>query len=264
MLKTGFACLLLALSSFTAYAQREFTDASPFADVNGEQKRLDSLGYRNSYEYELADSTMPNGKRYLMGRHEYGVDGVIAARIAYGFDTDSTAWYFAYTPKGKVTQATMISRRAIIQSSYHYNRRSGRLDSIVVNKGGLFKQVPKYNKNGTIAEFEVQRIDIFPDTTSKKKKRFKRTLTPFERIVIAYDTNSRPIADTTFLLDGPMRSANTYMYDEFGRMTFHAFHEAGKTTFSDEYTYDDLGNLFRRIHFDAATNDRKHFVTAYR
>lgn len=263
MLKTGFACLLFALS-VSAYAQREFTDVSPYADVNTEHKRLDSLGYRSAYEYELADSTQPNGKRYLMGRFEYGVDGVIATRIAYGFDTDSTAWYYAYNTKGKVTQMSMISRRAIIQNSYYYSKRNGRLDSVVVNKGQMFKKIARYAKNGTITDFDVQKIDITQDTAYKKKTRYKRMLSPFERIVVVYDTNNRPLTDTTYSLEGQMKDARTYTYDDLGRMTFQSFHEPGNAAWSEEYHYDDLGNLYRRVHFDATTGERKHFVMAYR
>jgi hypothetical protein len=264
MFRKSLVYIGCALCCLNAYAQRQFTVASPFADVIGEQKRLDSLGYRNAYEYELADSTLPNGKRYLMGRYEYGVDGVVAAQIAYGFDTDSTAWYYAYTPKGKVTQVAMISRRAIIQSSYFYNKKTSRLDSIIVTKGPMYKQTAKYNKNGTLGEFDVQLIDIIPDTTSKKKKKFKRTLTPYERIVVAYDTNNRPIADTTYSAEGLVKIANIYSYDEAGRMASHMYHEPGNAAWAEEYMYDDRGSLYRRIHFDATTGTRTHFVMAYR
>lgn len=265
MLKTGIACLLCTLY-LSSFAQRQFTVVSPFVDVSSEQKRLDSMGFSNAYEYELADSTAPNGKRYLMGRYEYGVDGVVALKIAYGFDTDSTAWYYAYNTKGRVTQESMISRRAIIQSSYHYNRRTGRLDSIIVNKGELYKHLPKYNKNGTIAEFDVRKIEITPDTSGKpgKKKRYKRTLIPHERIVFVYDTNSRPIADTLYSIGGQVKTATAYTYDGSGRMTSYAYHEPGMAIWNDYYEYDDRGNLFKRIHFDITTGERKHFVMAYR
>ena len=112
MLKKALIYIGIVVSCYSAHAQRLFTDASSFIEISAEQKRLDSLGYRNAYEYELADSSSPNGKRYLMGRYEYGVDGVIALKVDYGFDTDSTAWYYAYNNKGKMTQAAMVSRRA--------------------------------------------------------------------------------------------------------------------------------------------------------
>jgi hypothetical protein len=245
------------------YAQRHFTDASSFAEVSAEQKRLDSLGFGNAYEYELADSTLPNGKRYLMGRYEYGVDGVVALKISYGFDTDSTAWYYAYNTKGRVTQESMISRRAIIQSSYHYNRKTGRLDSVIVNKGALYKHVAKYNKDGTIGGFDVLKIDFQPDTT-KKKIKLKRVLTPHERIVVSYDTTKHPIADTLYSLEGQVKSASAYTYDEAGRMTSHAYHEPGMAIWTNYYFYDEKGSLAKRIHSDITTGKRVHFVMFYK
>jgi hypothetical protein len=275
MLKTGFACLLIALSIST-YAQRKFTVASPFAEVSAEQKRLDSLGYRAAYVYELADSAQPNGKRYLMGRYEYGVDGVVAVKIDYGFDTDSTAWYYAYDNRGRVTQASMISRRAISQSSYYHNRRTGRLDSIIVTSGDQRKQLVKYNKNGMILEFDTRRIDYVPDTTSKRKKD-KRITTPIERTVFAYDTMDRIVADTIYSL-GPLKQESptsftqdvwvsqteAYTYDEFGRMTSWSRDQPGLSSTVEYYFYDDKGDLARRIDCDLTKGTRIHYVLFYK
>ena len=61
-----------------------------------------------------------------------------------------------------------------------------------------------------------------------------------------------------------MRSANEYTYDDMGRMTSRSSSDQGKLLWREHYEYDDLGNLSKRIHFDAATGERKHFVMAYR
>lgn len=260
--KTGIICLFTVIAAMS-YAQRPFSDASPFTDVRAEELRLDSLGYRAAFEYELADTAEPNGRRYLIGRYEYGVDGVVALRIEYGFDTDSTAWYYAYDTKGRVTQSSMISRRGIIQKSYSYNKKTGRIDHILVNAGETFKYVARYDKKGILTEFDVRRVENIADSSGKKVK-FKRVEIPFERILFAYDTTSHPIADTTYTTGGQMKSASAYSYDAAGRMVSRSIHEPGNAVWTDSYSYDERGSLFRRIHADLTTGERKHFVMFYK
>lgn len=190
--------------------------------VNGERT---AFGPFNAYGQPEETRHYPtNGVQVVGVRWGYALDGRVASREtwAYGGSSGVTSW--SYYANGVVESVTTPSGARF---EYDFGPRFDyALDRVVDGAGTVYAEVRARNGRGQVLEMNTR-----SDTR-----------------VFGYDALGRVTGRDTLDASGAVLSSWSGTFDALGKLTQEDFSDAAGASWTNEYTYDEIGRLVREVH----------------